>query len=281
MTLCSITGCERQQACKGMCKYHYERARIAANPESTRTYRTMYYQQNRERFLADGVRRRAANPEAKRQYDRAYYQANKDSHIKAYRQSNADTIASRLTAWKDMHPTYNADRYAANKERIKAVNKAWAMANPEKDKTAKNNWRKNNKAKCMLYVANNKAKNKAKWIAYQHAYNQKYYEMNKETIKANVSLWRKNNPGAHNEANAKRRAGQSKATPSWANQFFMREAYHLAKLRTKATGYLWHVDHIVPLQSLLVCGLHVENNLRVIPGLLNCKKNNRHWPDMP
>jgi 5-methylcytosine-specific restriction endonuclease McrA len=41
------------------------------------------------------------------------------------------------------------------------------------------------------------------------------------------------------------------------------------------------VDHIVPLKSPLVCGLHVEHNLQVIPATQNRRKHNRVWPDMP
>lgn len=51
-------------------------------------------------------------------------------------------------------------------------------------------------------------------------------------------------------------------------------AYHLARLRTQATGVKHHVDHIIPLQSDVVCGLHVENNLRVIPATMNIRKSN-------
>ena len=46
-------------------------------------------------------------------------------------------------------------------------------------------------------------------------------------------------------------------------------------------GFKWEVDHIVPLQSKLVCGLHVHNNLQVITALENIKKHNKVWPDMP
>lgn len=41
-----------------------------------------------------------------------------------------------------------------------------------------------------------------------------------------------------------------------------------------------HVDHIVPLQSNWVCGLHCEANLRVIPGAENESKRNFWWPQM-
>jgi hypothetical protein len=41
------------------------------------------------------------------------------------------------------------------------------------------------------------------------------------------------------------------------------------------------VDHVVPLKSPLVCGLHCEANLELIPANDNFRKGNRHWPDMP
>jgi hypothetical protein len=42
----------------------------------------------------------------------------------------------------------------------------------------------------------------------------------------------------------------------------------------------YHVDHIVPLTSDLVCGLHCEANLQIAVGKDNIAKNNRWWPDM-
>lgn len=84
-----------------------------------------------------------------------------------------------------------------------------------------------------------------------------------------------------NEYSKARTAMEIGASPGWANKFFMQEAYDLARLRTKVTGYAWHVDHVVPLKSKLVCGLHCEQNLAVIPGAVNCSKRNLYWPDMP
>lgn len=62
---------------------------------------------------------------------------------------------------------------------------------------------------------------------------------------------------------------------AWANRFFMDEAYRLAKLRSKATGIVWEVDHIVPLKSDVVCGFHCESNLQVITRLENVRKGNK------
>lgn len=88
-------------------------------------------------------------------------------------------------------------------------------------------------------------------------------------------------PERYAAANARRYARKIRAIPAWANHFFINEAYHLAQLRTRTLGFLWQVDHIIPLHSKLVCGLHVENNLQVIPALENQKKNNVRWIDMP
>jgi hypothetical protein len=70
-----------------------------------------------------------------------------------------------------------------------------------------------------------------------------------------------------NARNAKRRAIKLKATPNWADLVAIKEIY-----RTCPEGY--HVDHIVPLQGKLVCGLHCEFNLQYLSATENrCKAN--------
>jgi hypothetical protein len=73
---------------------------------------------------------------------------------------------------------------------------------------------------------------------------------------------------------SRRRAIKKQAIPSWANL----DAIELIYAQCPDG---WHVDHIVPLVSKLVCGLHCEANLRHLPAFENMSKNNRHWPDMP
>jgi hypothetical protein len=117
---------------------------------------------------------------------------------------------------------------------------------------------------------------------------------------AAITRWTKNNPQkkyayqqrwnnknkarlAALRANQKRLRmhGMRQAQPTWANTFFIREIYHLSRLRTELTGIPHDVDHIIPLKSDLVCGLHCEANLAVVPASVNRKKLNTTWPDMP
>lgn len=108
-----------------------------------------------------------------------------------------------------------------------------------------------------------------------------YREQNREEVRAAVRDWSKRNRAAKRSLDEARRRSHARAAPKWRNTFFIAEAYRLARLRTRITGVPWHVDHVVPLISKTVCGLHVEQNLSVVPAAVNVKKGNRTWPDMP
>lgn len=65
------------------------------------------------------------------------------------------------------------------------------------------------------------------------------------------------------------RAAKKRATPPWADKAAIACVYE------KAAGLGQTVDHIVPLQGVTVCGLHVHWNLRVLPQPDNDSKGNR------
>jgi len=62
------------------------------------------------------------------------------------------------------------------------------------------------------------------------------------------------------------------AMPPWANLAKIKEIY-------KSCPKGFHVDHIIPLQGALVCGLHVETNLISIPAKDNLIKGNKFTVD--
>lgn len=75
-----------------------------------------------------------------------------------------------------------------------------------------------------------------------------------------------------------RRRKHREATPPWLSRqqkSQIREMYKMAITMTKTTGEQYVVDHIVPLRSDAVCGLHVPWNLRVITQEENLKKSNK------
>ena len=125
------------------------------------------------------------------------------------------------------------------------------------------------------------AKTEAERLERKKVSSRKWIENNKEKYHENIRKWKLENPHLEAARVRYRQAMKLKATPKWADQFIMNEAYHLAVLRTKVTGIKWHVDHIVPLKSKIVCGFHTHTNLQVIPASQNLKKNNRFWPNMP
>lgn len=122
-----------------------------------------------------------------------------------------------------------------------------------------------------------KEKNPTRAKEYYEA--KKLDETYKQKQKENTIRYRKNNPGWMAAQCAKRRAKQLQATAGWdteLTEFLSEEAHHLRGLRDASTGIIWNVDHIVPLQGKEVRGLHVWNNLQVIPKRLNVQKLNRH-----
>lgn len=113
-----------------------------------------------------------------------------------------------------------------------------------------------------------------------------YREANPQKTKDDILEWRKRNNDKLIVYRSKRRAKKINAALELygdikeLNDLVVYEMYSLAKLRTNLRGVEWQVDHIVPLVSDFVCGLHYYNNLRVITAKENHMKSNKHWEGM-
>lgn len=111
--------------------------------------------------------------------------------------------------------------------------------------------------------------------ARHQAYVTRWRQANREAHRKAVRAWAQANPELCRVRESKRRAAKLAAIPAWADFDRITEIY----ARARSVGM--HVDHIVPLQSPLVCGLHVHDNLQLLPPAENTGKRNRYWPDMP
>jgi hypothetical protein len=154
---------------------------------------------------------------------------------------------------------------------------------------------------CKLCVAEKAIPKRDKRRAYMAAYKRanpnsfrEWYERNKEQQQARCrawhasnrerrseynSSWSKSNKGIVNALIAKRTHAKRRAIPVWADLVKIKAIYAEAARISRETGVKHHVDHIYPIQSDLVCGLHCEANLRIIPGFQNQSKKNK-MPDL-
>lgn len=156
----------------------------------------------------------------------------------------------------------------------RTVNGTCTECEKGKQKEALREWRKKNPEK-------NTIQRKHQAEAYREKLNNcpQYREENRTQIRQNAKKWREENKGKKNTDTAKRRAAKLQRIPKWLTKEEKGRIscyYQLAAMRTRESGFDWHVDHIVPLRGDSVSGLHVPWNLRVIPAQENMSKGNRY-----
>ena len=150
------------------------------------------------------------------------------------------------------------DRYKNNREAQLTSWQKWINNNRELHGTRVKRWQDANKDKVR---ADSKAWAKA----------------NPEKVKAKALRHIRKHPDAYTAHAVASVAKRAQRVPQWLtsdDRWMMREAYNLAKLRTHVFGFIWEVDHIIPLRGKLVSGLHVPTNLQVIPKTDNRSKRN-------
>jgi hypothetical protein len=124
-----------------------------------------------------------------------------------------------------------------------------------------------------------KAEYRQRTVGQAAAYTQAWRAENKEHLVEYSKSYRQANKAKYNFLCQKRKLDLMCRTPKWLqvdDLWIMSEAYVLADLRSRMFGFPWHVDHTIPLRGARVSGLHVPQNIRVIPGVENMRKTNKY-----
>ena len=162
---------------------------------------------------------------------------------KLYRKEHREEIAVETKRWRE-------DR----KEELAVKTKQYHEDHKEEIAANKKRYREDNKEDIVAYIKS-------------------YREDNKENIATSGKKYRKENTAKINVKTAKRRAQKIQSVPAW----FEKEAVNL--LYAKAQEWAMQVDHVIPLISDTVCGLHCHANLQLLDGSLNSSKGNRYEQD--
>lgn len=175
--------------------------------------------------------------------------------MKEYRRVNIDRLEAR-----------RSELYMQNRNAILAAFKVYRENNPEIVRERKADYHRRNKDRIVAKVKQWRIENP---------------ERNAELAREQMKKQRAKKPWMSSQYASERKATKINATPTWANRSKMVEFYKSASALNMLLGVWHHVDHIVPLRSPLVCGMHNEFNLQILTADENVRKGNRHWPDMP
>lgn len=204
---------------------------------------------NRKRSRPDGLQAQC------RPCDKAYLRAWRVANLERKRQMDRDYAAS-------------------NRERARAKTRQWAAENKERKREADRRYVEENKERLARQSAAYRAENRTEIQTRKASYRVE----NRERIRQRDREWRQANKGKVLADRTLRKMRKRQATPPWLTKeqrLEMRQAYETAQTFTEALGEPWHVDHIVPISSPVVCGLHVPWNLQIMRGVDNIAKSNR------
>ena len=186
------------------------------------------------------------------------------------------------------------DRRPTCKSCMAEKTRLWREADPERAKASvaavkerdPERWAELDRARSKRYRENNPEKRRESALRYARANThkaQERYYANPEPVRAKAKLWAQQNP-ERVRVNAlastnRRRARKLQATPQWADQSLIKAIYEARDRLQAETGCKFHVDHVVPLKGKTVCGLHVPDNLTLLPAEDNLSKGNSYSDD--
>jgi len=110
-----------------------------------------------------------------------------------------------------------------------------------------------------------------------------YRSVNRSHVDQNARNWRSNNPGYGALHTRFYNTAREVAIPSWYEDEEVESVYRMRDQlndRFNLTGVdRLEVDHIIPVVSKTVCGLHCHANLQLLNASANAAKGNRYETD--
>lgn len=147
-------------------------------------------------------------------------------------------------------------------------------------------WREENKDTWAAYSAKYQKDNKEsvnakskRWKDNNKEHLKQYSLKNKEYIRIKERERYKKNPAKAVAKVRERQAAKLQRTPAWLTTHdykVMESKYAIAAWLSAVVGIEYHVDHVIPLRGKNVSGLHVPDNLSVIPAKDNLEKSNKY-----
>lgn len=168
-----------------------------------------------------------------------------------------NSIDGLKTCRKGLH------QYTTDKKRCPECQREWSRL-----------WRETNKEQTLEKVQRWNEKNKER----VRENSRRWREKNRDRVRETKRYWSKKNSDKVRASVMLRIAQKKNATPPWADKAAIKAIYAEAVRLEEETGILHHVDHVYPLTSPYMCGLHVAENLQILPGPENLSKGNRTWP---
>lgn len=197
-------------------------------------------------------------------------------------------LPCRATYKKLRQRRNNRDFYARNRDAQRMRSQKWRDENPEKvaaiaafQKERKKTPEYRARRRATRDSERENAQQRARYAANpcpSLAASRAWKELHREELSAKQVAFMRDHPEINRAKANLRRSKKLQATPAWADHGKIIDIYANAVRLTRETGVPYHVDHFYPLKSNIVCGLHVETNLRITTAEENHRKKNK-MPD--
>lgn len=164
--------------------------------------------------------------------------------------------------------------YQKNKDKINSKNKSKRDSDPEKYRKRVRESYYKNKDYYLEKTKKRRQDNPEKYAEYVR----NYQKRNKDKVRERERIYCQDNKELRCYYSSMYRANKKQATPKRLTEEQKEEIkviYKECGSKSDEEGIKYHVDHIIPLKSDLVCGLHVPWNLQILTATENVSKHNK------